>query len=103
MRRHLFEMQLHGVDALFVDGRAVACLGIVGVGLGEARQKRGLKRRALLAEDLLRKLQNARGVGDHLHGFNAGNIVEEPTATGIHELRVALHLHELKGADALGF
>ncbi len=55
MRGHLLEVQLHGGDALFVDSGAVAGLGIVGVGLGQAREKCGLKRRGLLAEELLRQ------------------------------------------------
>ncbi len=99
----LLKVQLHGVDALFVDLRAVAGGWIVGVGLGQAREKRGLEGSGLLAEDLLRKLQHARGVGDDLHGLDAGDVVEEPAATGVHELGVALHLHQLEGAHALGF
>jgi hypothetical protein len=55
----------------------------------------------LLGEEPLGQLQDARGVGDNLHGLNAGDIVKEPSAAGVHELRVALHLHELEGADLL--
>ena len=72
VRGHLLEVQLHGVDALLVDVGAVAGLGLVGVGLGQAGEKCGLERRGLLAEELPRKLQHARGVGDDLHGLDAG-------------------------------
>ena len=63
----------------------------------------GLERRSLLAKESTRKLEHAGGVGDDLDGLNAGDVVKEPAATGVHELRVALHLHELEGADALVF
>ncbi len=76
-------------------------VGIVGVRLGQAREKCGLERRGLLAENLQGELQHARRVGNHLHGLDAGDVVEEPSAAGVHELRVALHLHQLKGANAL--
>ena len=60
-----------------------------------------LKIRGLFAEELLCQLQRARGVGDYLHGLDARDIVEEPAAAGVHELRVALHLHQLQSADPL--
>ncbi len=100
---NLLEVQLLGVDALLVDLRAVAGSGFVGVGLGQAREKRGLEWRGLLAEDLCRKLQHARSVSNYLHGFDAGDVVKEPAATGEHELSVALHLHQLERAHAFGF
>ena len=46
------------------------------------------------------KLQDACSVCDDLDGFNAANIVEEPATTGVHKLRVALHLHQLERAHA---
>ena len=77
-------------------------LGHVGVGLGQPGKKRRLKLRRLLAEELLRQLQYARGVGDDLHGLDPRDVVEEPAAARVHELRVALHLHQLQSAHALG-
>ena len=103
MRGNLLEVQLLGLDAFLVDAGAVTGLGIVGVRFGQTREKCGLERRGLLAENLHRQLQYARRVGDHLHGLDAGNVVEEPSATGEHQLRVALHLHQLKGAHAFVF
>ena len=73
------------------------------MGLGETGEKGGLERIGLLTEEPLRQLQHARGIGDDLHGLNAGDVVEEPAATGVHELGVALHLHQLKGAHLFGF
>ena len=99
--RNLLQSQLLCGDLLQVDFGAVAGCGHVGVGLGHAGQKGRLERRGLLAEDLSRQLQHARGVGDDLHRFDAGDIVEEPAATGVHELGVALHLHQFQGAYAL--
>ncbi len=49
----------------------------------------------------LRKLDDACGVSDDLHGFNARDIVEEPSAACVHELRVTLHFHELERVHAL--
>ena len=100
MRGNLLEAQLLGLDAFLVDARAVAGLGIVGARLGQTREKCGLERRGLLAKNLHRQLQHARRISDHLHGLDAGDVVKEPSAAGVHELRVALHLHQLKGAHA---
>jgi hypothetical protein len=47
------------------------------------------------------QLQHARGIGDDLHRLNAADVVEEPSAAGVHELRVALHLHQLQRAHPL--
>ena len=103
VRGHLFEVQLLGVDTFPVDAGAVPGRWIVGAGFGQARQKRGFERGGFLAEDLPGELQYARRVGDHLHGLNAADVVEEPSAAGVHKLRVALHLHEFQGAHALLF
>ena len=101
VRGHLLEVQLLGVDTFPVDAGAVACGEIVGAGFGQACEKRGFERRGLSAEDLQGELQHARRVGDHLYGLDAGDVIEKPSAAGEHKLRVALHLHEFQGADAL--
>ena len=77
----LLQVQLHGVDAFLVDAGAVACGRIVGVGLGQPREKCGLERRGLFAEDLPRELQYAGRVGNHLHRLNAGEVIEEPAVS----------------------
>ena len=54
-----------------------------------------------LAEEFGGELQDAAGVGDDLHGLDAGDLVEEPAATGVHELGVAFELEQFEGGDAL--
>ncbi len=54
------------------------------------------------AEELGGELEDASGVGDDLDGFDAGDVVEEPAAAGVHELGVALELEEFEDGDALG-
>ena len=53
------------------------------------------------AEELGGELQHAAGVGDDLDGLDAGDLVEEPAATGVHELGVAFQLEQFKQGDAL--
>ena len=36
-----------------------------------------------------------------LNGFQAGELVEEPSATGVHEHRVTLHLKKFEGRHLL--
>ena len=90
------------VATLLVDVGAVAGCRHVGVGLGQPAQKCRFQRRGLVAKQVVRQLQDARGIGDDLHGLDARDIVEEPSATGVHQLGVALHLHQFQGAHALG-
>ena len=54
-----------------------------------------------LAEELGCELKDAAGVGDDLDGLDAGDLVEEPAAAGVHELGVALQLQEFEDGDAL--
>ena len=84
---------------LLVDLRAVAGCGHVGLGLGQAGEEmRARAQSAWSPKSCCGELQHARGVGDDLHGLDAGDVVEEPAAAGVHELGVALHLHQLEGA-----
>src|SRR5262249_58317307 len=53
------------------------------------------------AEELFGELDGAAGVTEDLHGFDSGEVIEEPAAARLHEHRVALHLEELHGVDAL--
>ena len=66
----------------------------------QTREKCRFQSGSEFAEELSRQLQCPGGVGNHLHCLDPGNVVEEPAAACVHELRVALHLHELHGADA---
>ena len=103
VRRHLFQPQLHGGHALLVDLGAIAGARHVGLCLCEPRQKRGLQSFGLLPENLLRQLQHPRRIRDDLHRLDARQIVEEPPAAGVHQLRVPLHLHQLQGPHPLLF
>ena len=49
----------------------------------------------ILAEKFFRKLQDPAGVLEDLHPFDAGDLIEEPAATGVHEHRVALKFKKL--------
>src|ERR1035437_10257441 len=61
----------------------------------------GLAEDGSIAEELARELQDASGVGDDLHGFDAGDLIEEPAATGVHQLGVAFELEQFEDGDAL--
>ncbi len=98
----LFESDLHAGDVAGVDVGAVPEVGDVGFGLGEDAEELGFEGFAGGAEELGGELEDASGVGDDLDGFDAGKLVEEPAAGGVHELGVALELHELEDAGALG-
>ena len=107
----LLEADLHAGDVATVDLGSVADLRDVGFGLGEDGEEAGFEggcrwgpRRMRwaaggvgVAEELLRELEDAAGVGDDLDGFDAGDLVKEPAAGGVHELGVAFELHERRG------
>ena len=75
------------------------------VGRGAVTKIRDIARRGLqhffemsfkiLAEKFFRKLQDPAGVLEDLHPFDAGDLIEEPAATGVHEHRVALKFKKL--------
>ena len=44
---------------------------------------------------MLGQLNNPPGILNYLHGFNTGQVVEEPSATGVHQHGVALQLQQL--------
>ncbi len=49
------------------------------------------------------ELEDAAGVGDDLDGLDAGDLVEEPAAAGVHELGVTFELEEFEDGDAFRF
>jgi hypothetical protein len=69
--------------------------------LCQAGEKGRLQRVGPLTECEFCQLQNAGGIGNDLHCFNAANVVEKPSATGVHQLCVALHLHQFECMYAL--
>ena len=86
-------------DELLVDAGAIPMLRNVAFRLAEPFDKSAF---TLEAEKLLRQLGGAAGILDHLHGFNARQLVEEPAATGIHQHGVALKFHKLPDGGFLG-
>jgi hypothetical protein len=85
-------------DVAAIDLGAVADLGDVALCLGEDARKSASSAIAGFAEELGGELEDAAGVGDDLHGFDAGDLVEEPAAAGVHELGVAFELEEFEDA-----
>ena len=101
MRGHRLQAMLQRANLLPVNHRSVAGFRIVGSGFCQPREKCVLKPGGLITKQLLRKLYHARRVGNYLHGLNARNVVKEPSAAGVHQLCMALHLHQLQRALAL--
>ena len=99
----LLEADLHAADVAVVDGGAVLLFGDVTFCCGELVDEFLFEGGGTLAEELGGELQDAAGVGDDLHGLDAGDVVEEPAAAGVHEHGVALELHEHEGAGAFFF
>ena len=96
MRGHLLQVDLHRLDQALVDISAVFPLRAVALGLAEALHKLPFQQSTIKAEDVGGQAQRAGSVGHDLHCLDARDIVEEPAATGVHELGVALHLHQLE-------
>src|SRR6185295_15313837 len=90
-----------GADRVLVDAATVAGFGNVALRPGERFQKRRLE--IDVRKELPRELQSPAGVLEDLAGLDAGDVVEEPAAARVHELRVPLQLEQLEGPDALGF
>ena len=84
---------------LLVDAPAVAGLGDVASCPAERLEERRLEVRA--REEVLRELEGASGVLDDLARLDPRNVVEEPAAARVHELRVPLHLEQLQDAHPL--
>ncbi len=85
-----------------IDLGSVADLGQVAPGAGENLEELGFKRGAVRTKELRGELEDAAGVGDDLDGLNAGDLVEEPAAAGVHELGVAFEFQQIEDEDALG-
>jgi len=110
-----FEVEAAGVDEAAIDIGAGAKVGIVAPGAGEDLKEIGFERcggsphlRIEIQDTwtrgnrkkLVGELDDATSVGDDLYGLDAGDVVEEPTAGGVHELGVALELEEFERGDA---
>ncbi len=103
MGGYLFEADFHGANVAIENGGAVLLLGQVALRGREAGDEVLLEIGGAFPEEVRRELEDAPGVGDDLHGLNAGDVVEEPATAGVHEHGVALELHEHEGAGAFVF
>ena len=92
----VLEIEAGAGDETAVDFGSGADLWDVGFGFFEEGEEVGFEGGCGWAEEVLRELDDAAGVGDDLHGFEAGDIVEEPAAGGVHELGVAFELEEFE-------
>ena len=103
-----FEIEAAGGDEAAIDFGSVGEVGAVALGEGEDPEELGFEIGGLgaeadgVGEELVGELEDAAGVGDDLDGFDAGDVVEEPAAAGVHELGVALELEEFEDGDAFG-
>ena len=96
----LFESDAKAGDVAAIDFGAVAEIGDIAFGFGEEIEEGGLEGGADGAEEASGELEDAAGVGDDLDGLDAGDLVKEPAAGGVHELGVATELHELPDGRA---
>ncbi len=93
MRPHLLQIQHARFHQIFIDQTAVPIFGQVAFGLLQPLQKIGLQ---ALAVQVLHEAQGPAGILNDLHRFKAGEFVEKPAATGVHEHGAALEPHELQ-------
>jgi len=109
VRADAFEIETPGVDEAAVDLGAVGDVGVAALGAGEDLEEVGFElggrfaEEGRVGEELVGELDDAASVGDDLDGLDAGDVVEEPAAAGVHELGVALELEEFEDGDALGW
>src|ERR1019366_3751620 len=93
-----FDVDDRGLHPLFIDLRPISIFGKIAFCHCEMLQEFRLETffRAFLGE-----LQGACRVMDDLDGFDARQFVEEPSATGVHEQSMTLHLEKFEGSDLL--
>src|SRR5882757_8128157 len=101
MGTELFEADHHRLYQSVVDVGSVTRIGQVALCIGEHVEELLGERKCTMSEELTCEIEDAASVGDHLNGLDAGDIVEEPAARGVHELDVALELQKLPRSDAL--
>ena len=96
MGADLLEADLHLRDEAAINLCTIAELRDVALCVGKDLEELLFERGAGFAEELGGELEDTAGVGDDLHGLDAGDLVEEPSAGGVHELRMAFELHQLE-------
>src|SRR5947209_8977081 len=98
MRPDFLQVDNRRLNVTRVDFCAVAILWEVTLGAREALQELGFNR---ISEQLFGDLNHAPGILNHLHSLDAGKLIEEPAATGVHEHGVALEFHQLPHQNLL--
>src|ERR1700733_9504029 len=90
-----FNVDNRRLDPLLVDLRSITMFGEIAFGQGKMLQE---FRFELLVAAVLGKLQGVTRIMNDLYGFQAREFVEEPSATGVHEHSVTLHLKKSEGS-----
>src|SRR5205823_4556115 len=83
-----------------IDPSSASFFGEVAAGGVQAIEETGLE---VFVQDVASQLKSARCVLNHLDRFDAGKLVEEPTATCVHEHCVALNFEKLQYGNLLSF
>ena len=94
MRSHLFQPNLGLLHLAKIDFSAISLLRVVAFGCAQALDEAGFQLRSIGAKDLVGQLNHPAGVGDDLHRLDARDVVKEPSAAGVHQLCMALHLEQ---------
>src|SRR5262245_36267402 len=78
-----------GLHELFVDPGSIPVLREVALCLAEFLEKLLFQ---MISKELLAEFDGASRVLNHLHGFDARKLIEEPATARVHELGVTLQL-----------
>ncbi len=97
VRRNAPQPDHFRLHQFLVNAAAIAKFGDVALGLLQQFQEFRLQSPS---EQLAEQLQGAAGILDDLDGLDAGQLVEEPAAAGVHQHGVALHFEQLQQAHA---
>lgn len=89
-----------GLDEFVVDDPAVGVVGNIAFSLFEAFEEAGFE---VEIEEFAGELNGAGGVLNDLNGFESGEFVKEPAATGVHEQGVALEFHQFEDGGFVGW
>ena len=96
VRGHAAKIEARRLHFALVDLPRVAVLRQVALRARRCGRRNSSSR--LRPETFSASWIDARGVVQHLHGLDAGDVVEEPAAARVHEHGVALHLQQLEHA-----
>src|SRR5580704_7821077 len=98
MARNTLNVDERRLHPFLIDVSPVSMLCKITLGLRQMLQKFCLQR---LSATLLRELNCASGIVNHLHGLKAGKFVEKPPATRVHQQRMSLHFQKPQSQDLL--